>query len=239
MMIIAMICIILALASIVGLVISFFRLISASSKNQSITKHCIISGVTLSLAITLTVLSALCLPDSIQHTVSTNTPPTLKPANVIVDLPKKSEKNPDLFSGDEYLKAVASFLILQELNGNKVSDVATGLESGRNTLENLKSAIKAAKMNDFEAWVKTCDKYFDASATIPAEYLHIHNELYEIRNSRRDSYEEMLKYWDDSNDAHIDSGSRAFSYSINKANKLAKQVASHFEPDTSTKRVAK
>jgi hypothetical protein len=131
-----------------------------------------------------------------------------------------------------YISSAGGYL--QSLNeyGSQLGRVMAGASTGQSTLGEIKQEIQRVKSILDAAWYGDYQKYPPASP----EQNALHVRITECRRLHDSGFKEMLVYWKDGNEAHLESGLQAFQRGvrltndcISDLNKITKALANKTE----------
>jgi hypothetical protein len=128
--------------------------------------------------------------------------------------PSEQEKN--------YISAAGGYLKTQNDNGMKVATTMNGLNTGTSTLDDVREAIKKARLVTNAGWHG--DYLRNGKLIVPPNFQQIDKKIHEAHNLREKAYGEYLIYWKDGKTNHIESGSRIFKKSEVVAQEATKEL---------------
>ena len=119
------------------------------------------------------------------------------------DTPSELEKT--------YISSAGGYLKTQNEQGMKVAKTMNGLNTGSSTLDDVREAIKNARFITNAGWKG--DYLRNSKLVVPITFQKIDKRIIESHDLRIKAFDEYLKYWEDGNTYHIESGTKIFKQS--------------------------
>jgi len=165
-----------------------------------------IGVVVLSLVLYLWV--AFVLPDKTDRPVelSDEQAATVTPSS---DAPKET-----------YISSALGYLKSLNTYDTEVAMAMAGTATGKYALGDVKAAIERAKFIEDAAWSGDYQK----NPPVSSEDLVIHKKVTECRRLHDSALKEMLAFWKDGNEAHIESGAQTFQRAVLLTNECNSDV---------------
>ncbi len=119
----------------------------------------------------------------------------------------------------KYLSVALGQLATMHEQSVSVAKVMASIQTGDSTLNDIRKAIKLEK----EVEITNYLQYYQTVA-VPVSFTDIDVSIQKCYKLRRDAQEELLEYWNDSNDAHVASGMATYQRSVELNNKCIDAV---------------
>jgi hypothetical protein len=121
-----------------------------------------------------------------------------------------------------YISSAGGYLKTQNEQGMEVATTMNGLNTGTSTLDDVREAIKNARLVTDAGWHG--DYLLNGKLVVPSIFKKTDKTIRESHNLREKAYDEYLKYWKDEKMYHLASGNKIFKKSELVAQEATKEL---------------
>lgn len=112
----------------------------------------------------------------------------------------------------EYISRAGGYLDTLNKYDRQVAEAMVGLNTGETTLNDVKKAIEKTKYVEDAGWHGDYQNY--GKLIVPSSYFSLDAKIKKCRQLHDSALREMLDFWKDGNNAHIESGTKTFELAI-------------------------
>lgn len=112
----------------------------------------------------------------------------------------------------EYISRAGGYLDTLNKYDRQVAEAMVGLNTGATTLNDVKKAIEKTKYVEDAGWHGDYQNY--GKLIVPSSYFSLDAKIKKCRQLHDSALREMLDFWKDGNNAHIESGTKTFELAI-------------------------
>jgi len=123
----------------------------------------------------------------------------------------------------EYISRAGGYLDTLNKYDRQVAEAMAGLNSGETTLNDVKKAIKETQYIEDASWHGDYQNY--GKLIVPSSCFSLDAKIKKCRQLHDSALREMLDFWKDGNNAHIESGIKTFELAIRLANECVADLS--------------